>query len=93
MVPFSCQDVSLGPCSCGPLLERYKEDLDQARLDLEERVGQLEVVKLEVTSLQKDDKDKVEELESNRNMLKKTIHERNFLEEEVRCILFGKGYP
>lgn len=80
---FPRKDVPMGPCTCGPLLERYKQDLEQARSDLAEQMEELETVRGEMATLQGEHRETLEQLAESRNMLQKTLQNQNFLEEEV----------
>lgn len=83
-VSFPLEDLPLGPCSCEPLLERYKVELQHVREELERRVKQLDMVSAEMETLHGQQQKTLEELNSSSNRLQETLQEKTSLEEEVR---------
>ena len=80
---FPLKDLPIGPCTCGPLLDRYKEDLEKARIELKER-GEI------LDSMAKDFASRVAENEGTANQLREceeclldTNRERDEFQEKV----------
>lgn len=89
-VPFPLEDVSLGSCNCGPLLERYKEELEHVREEVQRRMQELEAVRKELTPLQREHQAMVEELAQHSSKLQDVSEDKAALQEEV-CIERGAG--
>ena len=82
--PYPHEDIPLGDCTCGPILQRYKEELEHVRGELQRRVAELEVVKETLTAFQKEHQGVVEELASHSSKLQSSMQEKRDLLEEVR---------
>lgn len=81
---FPLKDLPLGPCECGPLLERYKEDLEQARGEILERARQLEAASKDLASLSREHGETLDKLTKSQEMFQKMCHEKQFLQGEVK---------
>lgn len=88
-VPFPLEDLPLGPCTCGPLLERYKVELEHVRGEVQRRVQELELVRKELTSLQQEHQATVEELARHGSKLQDISREKGALQQEVG--IAGRG--
>lgn len=82
-VPFPCEDLSVGPCNCGPILDSYKKELELVRKEVEGRVSELEAVREEMAALQAEHQETLAELESSRSNLQDSLVEKALMEEEV----------
>ncbi len=86
-VPFAREDLSLGPCTHDPLLQRYKTELEGMREELQRRVDELDGLRAELTSLQGAHRKTLEELEASHQCLKLIRTEKQALQEEVGVVL------
>lgn len=82
-VPFPREDLPLGPCTCGPLLERYKVELEHVRAEIESRRRKQEMASGETTALQGKHEQAIGELANSHNKLQESLQESRSLEEEV----------
>ncbi len=82
---FTLKDLPVGPCSCGPLLERYKVDLEKAREELKERAQTLETIAKELASRTKDHEETLKQLAESEECLLDANREKDQLQEKVCC--------
>ena len=80
---FTLKDLPLGPCTCVPLLERYKEDLELARGEIAERTRQLEAASKSLALLNEEHGKTLEKLAKSQAMFQKISHEQKFFQGEV----------
>ena len=83
-VPFSCEDLPLGPCGCGEQLEQYRCELAGVRHELEARVGELEGLRREVGAVREEQAGTLEELSQSQQQLQVSRREAAQLDHEVR---------
>ena len=81
-VPFPREDLPLG-CSCGPLLDRYKAELESVREELKKRAIEMGVVRAELSLLQGEHQETVEELVETCTQLQDLIQDKTTLQAEV----------
>lgn len=90
-VPFPREDFPLG-CSCGPLLDRYKVELESVREELTKRAIEMGVVRAELSSLRGEHQETVQELVETCSHLQDLLQEKTTLEVEVHgCHGDGMG--
>lgn len=82
-VPFPREDLPVGLCTCGPILDRYKEELNHVRREVEGRVSELEHVSGELSALQAEHQETVARSASSHSSLQDSLLEKLSLEEEV----------
>ncbi len=82
-VPFPLEDLPLGPCTCGPLLERYKQDLERVRCEVQSRAQELQGVRQEVHAVQLEHRATLEDLASHDGKLRDALQQKAAVEEEV----------
>ena len=83
-LPFSCEDLPLGPCSCGQQLEQYQQEVADVRQELLARVGELEGLQRELAAAREEQAGTLEELSQSRQQLQASRHETAQLDHEVR---------
>ena len=83
-LPFSGEDLPLGPCGCGKQLEQYQRELADVRHELEARVGELEELRREVGVVREEQAGTLEELSQSQQQLQVSRREAAQLDHEVR---------
>ena len=82
---FPLKDLPIGPCTCSPLLECYKEDLEKARADLKERAKLLDAAAKDLASQTKKHERILEELAGSRKLFQEASNERDQFQMKVGC--------
>jgi len=80
---FPLKDLPIGPCTCGPLLDRYKEDLEKTRAELKERGEVLDSTIKELASKVEENESTASQLRDCEECLQDTNRERDKFQEKV----------
>lgn len=83
MLPFSCEDLPLGPCSCGKQLEQYQQEVADVRRELQVRVGELEGLQRELAAAREEQAGTLKELSQSQQQLQASRRETAQLDHEV----------
>lgn len=87
--PFPAKDLPLGPCDCGTTSDSYESELSTLRGELETRLTDLQALRGQLTALQEEHDETLEELGRSRKHLDVTQRERNQLESQVCLVCYG----